>query len=219
MVQTKDKSGRIKRSAPLHPKEPKLTHRRGIGEYALEAVMIALSILLALGVENWNEHRKEAKRCRTALAYIRKEIVQNRREVADLLDKHKARMEALTTAAKALKSGKERGIRVEIDTQFPIHQSRVFDAAMANRTLSPLGYETLLPVMESYSSHIWLQKLEDTWLRKVIESDPDGDKKTLARLLLRLAGIMQNYRLIEEGTIAEYDTATTAIDRMLAKGE
>jgi hypothetical protein len=219
MIQTKHANSRKAGRSPLHPKEPKLTHRRGIGEYALEAVMIALSILLALGVENWNEHRKEAKRCRTALAYIRKEIVQNRREVADLLDKHKARMEALTTAAKALNSGKERGIRVEIDTQFPVHQSRVFDAAMANRTLSPLGYETLLPVLESYSSHAWLQKFEDTWLKYVLDFNPHGDRKELARQTSRLAGILQNYWQIEEMTVAQYDTATTAIDRMLSKGE
>lgn len=203
----------------MHPKEPKLIHRQGIGGLVLEGAMIVFSILLALGLENWNEHRKEAARCRTALALVRKEITRNRQEVDGILEKHGARIKGLVKAAEVYEGKRKGPAVVEVELEFPVHRSTVFDAAMAGRTLNPLNYETLLPVMEAYSGHAWLLKLEDTWLKYLLEFDPNGDREKMARQTGRLAGILQNYRLIEVGTIAQYDTAAAAIDRLLAKDE
>jgi hypothetical protein len=203
----------------VHPKEPKLTHRRGIGGMVLESVMIVFSILFALGLENWNEHRKESARCRTALRLIQKEIGWNRGETADLVGVHKALMDSLVVASETLYGKRKGPVRLNIGVSFATHRSAVFDAAMVNRSLSPLGWETLLPVMECYSSHTWLQKLENTWLESALELDPNGDRKVLGRQALRLAGILQTYKEIEEQTVAQYDSAAAAVGRALSKGE
>jgi hypothetical protein len=213
------KNARKTGSASVHPKEPKLTHRRGIGGMVLESVMIVFSILFALGLENWNEHRKESSRCRTALRLIQKEIGRNRDETADLLNTHKELTESLVAASETL-TGKRKGpVRLKVDVAFATHRSAVFDAAMVNRSLAPLGWEALLPVMECYTSHAWLQKLENTWLESVLALDPYGDRKLLSRQALRLAGILQTYREIEEQTVAQYDSAAAAVERALGKGE
>jgi hypothetical protein len=215
----KDENNRTKRRRPLHPKEPRLIHRQGIGGLVLEGAMIVLSILLALGLENWNEHRKESARCRTALVQIRKEIAWNRREMAGVLEEHGVKIEALRSAA-GIYSGKNKGNAViDATLSFPEHRSIVFNAAMTGRTLGPLDYETILPIMECYSSHAWLLKFEDTWFQCVLQFDMDVDRSRMANQLGRLAGILQNYRQIEEGAVAQCDSATAAIDRVLAKGE
>ncbi len=89
-----------------------------------------------------------------ALSLIRQEIARNRKEITELLDNHKSRADGLMAAAGVLYKG--RPADVEIDPAFPVHQSSVFDAAMADRTLSPLDWGTLLLIVESYSSHAWL---------------------------------------------------------------
>jgi hypothetical protein len=203
----------------LHPKEPRLIRHHGIGTIVLEAVMIVLSILLALGLENWNEHRREAVKCRTALGLIRQEINGNRKEIASLLEKHKTRADGLIAAAGVLTKEKRRPSGVDGGLEFAGHRSTVFDAAMSGRALGPLDYGTLLPVMESYSSHPWLQKLEDVWLQQVLQVDPSADREKLARQLLQLAGILQGYRQIEETAVVQCDSAMAAIDRVLGKGE
>ncbi len=200
----------------MHPKEPKLIHRQGIGGLLLEGAMIVFSILLALGLENWNEHRKESSRCRTALVQIRKEIAWNRLEMAGVLEEHRIKIEALQRAADSY-SGKIKGnVVIDAALSFPEHRSIVFNAAMSGRSLGPLDYETILPIMESYSSHAWLLKFEDTWFQCILQFDQDSGRSRMANQLGRLAGILQNYRQIEEGAVAQCDTAMAAIDRALA---
>ena len=203
----------------MHPKEPKLIHRQGIGGLLLEGAMIVFSILLALGLENWNEHRKESLRCRTALVQIRKEIAWNRLEMAGVLEEHRIKIEALQRAADSY-SGKIKGnVVIDAALSFPEHRSIVFNAAMSGRSLGPLDYETILPIMESYSSHAWLLKFEDTWFQCVLQFDQDSDRSRMANQLGRLAGILQNYRQIEEGAVAQCDTAMAAIDRALVRAD
>ena len=203
----------------MHPKEPKLIHRQGIGGLLLEGAMIVFSILLALGLENWNEHRKESLRCRTALVQIRKEIAWNRLEMAGVLEEHRIKIEALQRAADSY-SGKIKGnVVIDAALSFPEHRSIVFNAAMSGRSLGPLDYETILPIMESYSSHAWLLKFEDTWFQCVLQFDQDSGRSRMANQLGRLAGILQNYRQIEEGAVAQCDTAMAAIDRALVRAD
>jgi hypothetical protein len=203
----------------MHPKEPRLMRHSGIGGIVLEAVMIVFSILFALGLENWNEHRREAEKCRTALGLIRQEIAGNRQEITALFEKHKTRADGLIAAAAVLTREKRKPSGVEGGIEFPVHRSTMFDAAMSGRALGSLDYGTLLPVMESYSSHAWLQKLEDVWLQQILQVDPSADREKLARQLLQLSGILQNYRQIEEATVVQYDSATAAINRVLGKGK
>jgi len=179
--------------------------------------MIVLSILLALGLENWNEHRKESSRCRAALVQVRKEIAWNRREMAGVLEEHRVKIEALHRAAD-IYSGKIKGnVVIEASLSFPEHRSIVFNAAMSGRALGPLDFETLLPIMESYSSHAWLSKFEDTWFQSLLQFDQDAGRSRMANQLGRLAGILENYREIEEETVSQCDSATAAIDRAIGK--
>jgi hypothetical protein len=199
----------------MHPKEPKLHRTRGIGGILIEAFMIVLSILLALGLENWNEHRKEVMRCREALLLIRDEIVQDREELADLTGAHRAKCSELTQASRDL----GRGIKLSIQANaaFASHNSTAFDVAMNGRVLNTLNYRTLLPITESYAYHAWLKKLEETYFQLLLQVNPEENPKKVSRDLFLLAGVLENYAEMEAGAVKQYDMALTAIDRALAE--
>jgi hypothetical protein len=150
-----------KRSDRMHPKEPRLHPARGMTGILIEAAMIVLSILLALGLENWNEHRKEERRCREALHLIRDELVQNRKEMAGLVDGHRAKAAELMRASEGISRGGN--ISVQANAMFASHNSTAFEVAVNSRALNALEYRTLLSLTESYAAHDWLRKLEESY--------------------------------------------------------
>jgi hypothetical protein len=199
----------------MHPKEPKLHPTRGIGGIFIEALMIVLSILLALGLENWNEHRKEERRCREALLLIRDEIVQNRQELADLIESHRAKCSELMQASKNLGRGGK--VTIQANAAFASHNSTAFDVAMNGRVLNTLNYRTLLPVTESYAYHAWLKKLEETYFQLLLQVNPEENPKKVSRDLLLITGVLRNYADLEAEAVKQYGLALTAIDRALAE--
>src|SRR5690349_18131128 len=54
--------------------------------FALEMASIVASVLLALWVSDWNDHRKEAARAEDALAGIRRELGDNRSRLKESHD-------------------------------------------------------------------------------------------------------------------------------------
>lgn len=197
----------------MHPKEPRLHPARGTAGILIEAAMIVLSILLALGVENWNEHRKEEKRCREALHLIRDELAQNRQEMSGLINGHRAKVAELTRAAEGI--GRGRNISVQADAQFASHNSTAFEAAMNNRALTALDYGTLLSLTEGYASHEWLRKLEDTYFRMILDVNREESGKRVSMTLRMTAAVLSNYADLEEDAVRQVDAAVTAVDRAL----
>ena len=198
----------------MHPKEPRLHPVRGTAGILIEAAMIVLSILLALGLENWNEHRKEEKRCREALHLIRDELAQNQKEMSGLIDGHRAKVAELMRAADGI--GRGGNISVQANAMFASHNSTAFEVAMNSRALNTLEYRTLLSLTESYAAHDWLRKLEDSYFQMVLDVNREEKRKGIALQLRLAASILENYTDLEKESIEQYDSAVTAIDKTLA---
>ncbi|MDM7925271.1 MAG: hypothetical protein QUS35_04555 [bacterium] len=199
----------------MHPKEPRLHPARGMTGILTEAAMIVLSILLALGLENWNEHRKEEKRCREALHLIRDEIVQNREEMSKLIDGHRAKAAELMHAAEGISRGGN--VSVQANAQFATHNSTAFEVAVNSRVLNSLEYRTLLALAESYAAHKWLTNLEESYFQMVLGVNREEKRKGIAMQLRLSAGILGNYADLEKETVEQYDSAVAAINRTLAE--
>jgi hypothetical protein len=92
----------------MHPVErPHLpTGRVPLARLALEAVMIAFGVLLALSLESWNEHRKERALAREALANIRVELISDRERIQAQLPKQEEMAQDLREFREDLKAGK-----------------------------------------------------------------------------------------------------------------
>jgi hypothetical protein len=204
-----------KRSYPMHPKEPRLHPARGMTGILIEAAMIVLSILLALGLENWNEHRKEERRCREALHLIRDELVQNREEMAKWVHGHRAKAAELMHASEAI--GRGGNVSVEANAVFASHNSTAFEVAVNSRALNTLEYRTLLSLTESYAAHDWLRNLEETYFQMVLEVNREEKRKGIAMQLRLAASILENYADLEKETLKQYDSAVTVIDKTLAE--
>lgn len=199
----------------MHPKEPRLHPARGMTGILTEAAMIVLSILLALGLENWNEHRKEEKRCREALHLIRDELAQNREEMSGLIDGHRAKAAELTRAAEGISRGGQ--LSVQANAMFASHNSTAFEVAVTSRALNALEYRTLLLLTESYSAHDWLRKLEESYFQTVLDVNRAEKRKGVALQLRLAAGILANYADMEKETLGQIDSAVDAVNRTLAE--
>jgi hypothetical protein len=64
-------------------------------ELGLEAVLVVVSVLLALGLDSWHERREHDAVAREALHALRAELVTNRKQVEDRLAYHRALADSL----------------------------------------------------------------------------------------------------------------------------
>lgn len=70
-------------------------HRIGWLELGLEAVLVVVSVLLALGLNSWREGREHDAVARKALQALRAEVVANQKQVEARLAYHRALADSL----------------------------------------------------------------------------------------------------------------------------
>ena len=74
-------------------------------KYAIgEIILVVIGILIALGINNWNETKKETLATHNILLEIKEDLLQDKAQLEYSLDKHSKNLEAELRVLKALES-------------------------------------------------------------------------------------------------------------------
>ena len=180
-------------------------HRReapSFGHLLVEAGMIVFSILLALGIESWREHRAHEKLAETAMRNIRVEIARNRDALRHVLPEHKA----LVTYLQWISDRLARGEDVQPSTTYrPANLlSAAWDTAGSTQALVYVDFAKVQRLSRLYSGHGWVQRLEGNWLN--LTSNPSfRTREGMPRYAENLVRTMSDLVGIEEELAAGCD--------------
>lgn len=195
--------------ANLHPIErPHLpAGKTSISRLALEAAMIAFGVLLALSLESWSEHRKEAARAHEALVNIRKEIAGNVEQVRQQIPRQEQVVEALRAYEDSLGAGKKAS-GPHIGLYPPFLSSAAWSTAMSTQALAHMELGTVQKLAAFYDARRWLDRIEDTWLRLMTEPRLDtqeANQQWASTLRYTMAGYIE----IENVILQQAEQATS----------
>jgi hypothetical protein len=173
--------GNSHEEAEVHPVErPHLpTGKVPLGRLALEALMIAFGVLLALSLESWQEHRKEQALAREALANIRVETARVAERVRAQLPKQQEVAASLQAFRDDLAAGK-RPPTPEPVLYPPGLSTAAWSTAMSTQALAHMDFQTVQALATFYETQRWLDRLEDAWMRLITEphgSTPEADRQ------------------------------------------
>lgn len=186
--------------------------RPSLWHLLVEAGMIVFSILLALGIESWREHRAHERLAATALHNIRAEITQNRDALRSKIPEHKA-------IEKYLGEVEERLARrevVEISTTYrpATLLSSAWETSKSTQALVYVDFQKVERLSRLYSGHLWVQRMENNWLS--LTGNPTfRSKENFPEYVHSLRETMRDLARIEEELAAGCDQilATTDFDK------
>jgi hypothetical protein len=123
-------------------------------EVAVQSIMIVLSILLALWVDQWKQRRTEHELAIASLSNFLKEVQQNQARLDDILPYHKALASVLTALATShvVRTPADFQSAVGVDgLRPPFLLATAWQTAVATGALTKIDYETVSALSLTYT--------------------------------------------------------------------
>jgi hypothetical protein len=122
--------------------------REKMPELLLEAASVVFAVLLALGVDEWREHRSRQELAIRARDSIVRELRANRREIVDIQRDYQSELERITAQMKVM----EKSVVREIDINLKLAQlsSAAWETTKSTEALQLLEFTWLVDVAGTY---------------------------------------------------------------------
>jgi hypothetical protein len=135
---------------PHVPPPRRFSLRDKAPELLVEAASVTFAVLLALGVDSWQEERREQRRADRARESIVAEIASNREEVSRaVVQSDSIRRDIALVAAQIERS--DSGM-VELNLRFPVLSAAAWTTAQTTGATQPLPFDWLLRVAQIYET-------------------------------------------------------------------
>lgn len=125
-----------------------------LAEVLVQSVMIVLSILLALWVDEWKQHRAEQQLVNVSLRNFLHEVQQNEARLDDILPYHRA----MRSIVKELETSKSVNTPAEFESAIGVDGMRppfllttAWQTALATGALQKMDYETVSALSLTYT--------------------------------------------------------------------
>lgn len=125
-----------------------------LAEVLVQSVMIVLSILLALWVDEWKQHRAEQQLVDVSLTNFLHEVQQNEARLDDILPYHRA----MRSIVKELETAKSVNTPAEFESAIgldgmrpPFLLTTAWQTALATGALQKMDYETVSALSLTYT--------------------------------------------------------------------
>jgi hypothetical protein len=189
------------RTAP-RPLRPHV--RKTLRELAFEALLIVVSILLALAVNEWADGRKQRRLAEQALVSFAREVAQNRTRVAQVLPYH----DSLAIGARRVDSlalvHSYADWRRELPQFGGMHNpdltGTAWQTALATGALTNIGYDTVAALSQAYNAQTRLDQFNADYLPLFDFSDA-----AMASTARRAYVYFATARVAERALLRDYD--------------
>jgi hypothetical protein len=148
-------------AAPVEPPRAQLRARlrERLPEILIEAASVTAAVLLALGVDAWRERLREQEAAERALAALRLEAQENRRELRGALEKARATRARLQPLAAAEEWPPE--VRLDLGLEIAMLSRAGWDTAQATGALPLMGVERSVQLAGVYELQRWLERAQE----------------------------------------------------------
>jgi len=190
----------------------KIWHKKekpSYGHLFIEAAMIVFSILLALGIESWREHRKHEELATMALANIRTEIAANRDSLRKVLPEHRATEKYLADLLDRLARGEH--IRPSTTYRPANLLTAAWETAGSTQALAYMDFKKVELLSRLYSGNRWVHRMEESWLALSANPAFQSDENR-TRYVEALHQTMRDLVAIEEELAAGCDQVLLKVD-------
>lgn len=189
-----------------------------IASIAIELVLLVISILLALSVNNWREEASHRDLVASALRGIKAQIQENRDSTAVLLADHEALLETLQKTKYGPEHDGKFALQIFIEQtgtnglELTIPIQSAYDIAIASGAMRYMDYETAsmlagLNSMETNGVIVATRRLQENFLTEGM-IDAGQAKMQLNLLTMYLADTVFQ----ERGLIEEYDRVLVRLE-------
>ena len=187
-------------AAPVHPVEkPHLPAGKvSLGRLALEAVMIAFGVLLAMSLESWRESRGHRQLAEEALANIRTEIARDAERIRRQIPEQQKTADALGAFLDQLDAGRHPP-EPHLALNPPMLSAAAWNTAMSTQALAHMDFGTVQALAVFYESQRWLDRIEDAWLRQITElrgSSPQVERQWADSMRNTMLGYIEIERIL-----------------------
>ena len=142
------------------------------GTFLLEMASIVASVLLALWVSDWNEHRKDVARADEAIAGIRRELHDNRIRLGTSSEYYSqlvATMDSLRSSPSPEAPERFTQLPGWRGLQPPLITDDVFSAALSTQVLGPIDFNLVATLSQTYGALRQCRALHDRFLTDIYE--------------------------------------------------
>ena len=180
-----------------------------IGHLLMETAMIVFSVLLALSLESWREHRKQQALAHEALVNVRAELAHNIAAITAQLPRQRQVAEDLQAALRDL-AAKQQPLPAQAPLNPPLLTAAAWQAAMTTQAVSHMDFRTVQKLASVYETQKWMDRIEDGWLRFV--TAPHGGNPEAERQWLRsMQFVVLVYIETEQSLAAKAQQAISAL--------
>jgi hypothetical protein len=190
-----------------------------LAEVAVQSVMIVLSILLALWVDQWKQQRAEHRLAIVSLSNFLKEVQQNQARLDDILPYHKG--------VRSMLAGLEASHSVRTPTDFqaaagvdgmrpPFLLATAWQTAVATGALTHIDYETVSALSLTYTLQDRFREEGRSGMQAVLQASnfpPGHAEQAIHSADIYLRETIAN----EEELRATYAQAAAVLRRTLAR--
>ncbi len=188
-----------------------------LAEVLVQSVMIVLSILLALWVDEWKQHRAEQQLAQVSLTNFLHEVQQNEARLDDILPYHRA----MHSMVKELEAGRGVSTPAEFESAVGVDGMRppfllttAWQTALATGALQKMDYETVSALSLTYTLQDRFREESRSGIQSVLQAT--NFQAGHAQQALRSADIVLNDVVQgEEDLRATYAQAARLLDRKL----
>jgi hypothetical protein len=181
----------------MHPVERvHIPSKPSAGRLLLEMAMIVFSVLLALSLDSWREHRKERSLAREALLAIGAEIETD----LDGIEKQRPAQERL--AADLEQSVRQFKAGHTPDTPMvALHPaaftSAAWNSAISTQAVAHMDLSTVQALSRFYDAQKWMDRVEDSWIR-IVAGPAGADRASQLQSLEARLYLIRTYLEIEQ---------------------
>ena len=184
-----------------------------------ESVLIVLSILLALAVDQWQEDKEERELVRQSLQSFRQEIQQNKMRLDDIVPYHTGvqamlteleQTGAITSVAELQSTVGAEGLRP------PFLLDTAWKTAMATGALTIMDYETVSALSMTYTLQDRFREYSRSSLPAIMPSRAASDADVNAALRSTIT-YLNDVTAGEEELRAVYEQAVEIVESKLAE--
>lgn len=160
-------------AAAEQPTKRNSRHRRALGRSLFEMLLVVISVLLALTLDNWREDREKAALTQSVLAALAQEIDANRGAINAALDYQDRMAIAFREAYEVFeKSGEFRFPDDARNRSAAVRFSRAaYDSAVIAQVLPRIGIDTVLKLSALYAEQSAYDDLLRTYASATIQTD------------------------------------------------
>jgi hypothetical protein len=177
--------------------------REWLPKILVESFLIAFSVLLALGVDDWKEERENQQLVRKALANFEREIRQNKAHIESRLGYHEKLHESLEGVdPKDVHTFEELRQKVDFRGLNPAFLvDTAWQTALTTNALSYMEYDTVSRLSEIYTLQ---QRLYDYNGSMTVTFLPLLSDKNVSTLILPLVSYQSDVVGIEKNLLRQY---------------